>query len=78
MAMTYHYGSKKISTQPSKQSWEDRANRLLEDHWKYHAILLNVVCIEAQEELKAWYKAVGFHFYKHAIEDIRALKDDLV
>jgi len=68
--------TKKIN---KRTTWEDRANQLLKDHWEYHKILLAVVDSEFEyKEIETLYKAIGFHFYKHAVEDIGALKDDLV
>jgi len=53
--------------------WKERAKKLLDDHWKYHEILIPIVATATSkdiEQLGEWYKQIGFHFYKHAIEDI--------
>jgi len=58
------------------EDWKERAKQLAEEHWKYHVILVPVFNPGMQEEKQSalgdWYKAIAFHFYKHAIEDIES------
>jgi len=59
-------------------NWEKRANQLVNEHWKYHDIMLPVFIADYDErqkirdEWREWYKALALHFYKHAVEDIEA------
>ena len=58
--------------------WKERAKQLVEEHWAYHDILIPIFLQEdpkkfyqAKRLWGEWYKAIGLHFYKHAIEDIK-------
>lgn len=62
-------------------SWNEktkaRAKELIDQHWKYHDVLLAAILIDEDPEIiqkgKKWgelYKQIGIHFYKHAIEDM--------
>ena len=58
--------------------WKERAKQLVEEHWAYHDILIPIFLQEdpkkfyqAKKLWGEWYKAIGLHFYKHAIEDIK-------
>jgi len=54
-------------------NWEERGKKLVENHWDYHEILLDVISPmrKDRENLKMLYLEIGKHFYKHAIEDVR-------
>ena len=68
-----------LSSNPkTPTNWEERAKQLVEDHWAYHDILIPIFLQEdpkrfyqAKRLWGKWYKAIGLHFYKHAIEDIK-------
>jgi len=58
--------------------WQERAKELVEAHWSYHDILIPIFLDkdpvkyrQAKAYWGEWYKAIGIHFYKHAIEDIK-------
>lgn len=57
--------------------WKQRAQELVDQHWDYHEVLIplfesNNEPETTREQWGAWYKEVGKHFYKHAIEDVKA------
>jgi hypothetical protein len=61
--------------------WKDRAEQLVSDHWDYHDKILPIFMPSTLHEFFAiranwgiWYKEIGKHFYKHAIEDVKAGK----
>ena len=61
-----------------KIDWKDRAKQLVDQHWEYHDIILPIFTDTSSEKFwlakkfwGEWYKQIGIHFYKHAIEDIK-------
>ena len=58
-------------------NWTERADSLLKEHLEYHDVLFelidkqgNMLNLSNVEAFHKFYHAVGFHFYKHAINDI--------
>ena len=59
--------------------WINRAQELVDAHWDYHDVIIPVFvpndhkkCQQMMNSWGKWYKEIGLHFYKHAIEDIQA------
>ena len=58
--------------------WKKRAKELVDAHWEYHDVLIPIFLTDPQKYYEAkkywgkWYKAIGIHFYKHAVEDVEA------